>query len=184
MLSARPQWQHTGDGAARKLALRGAELLAERFHPGGGYIQAWHATTHPDERGRFIIDCMMNLPLLWWASRETGQKHFSEIAKTHALTSAKYLLRDDGSTYHTYFLNADTGQPIGPKTHQGFADDSLWARGQAWAIYGFTLAAEWTGESVFRQVAVAAATRYDQEAPSDAVSPWDYALPDEAIAYL
>jgi unsaturated chondroitin disaccharide hydrolase len=183
LLSARAQWQFTSDEQAHALALRAADLLLARFHTSGGYIQAWHDTDHPSERGRFIIDCMMNLPLLFWASRETRDQKYWRAAMTHALTSARYLLRDGGETYHTYFMDADTGEPIGPKTHQGYADESLWSRGQAWAIYGFTMAAEWTGDDAFTRAAVAAAGCYRREAPPKAISRWDYALPEDAPAH-
>jgi len=178
-LSARAQWQITGDSDAHALALRAAEILLSRFRTQGNYIQAWDSDDSRDERGRFIIDCMMNLPLLYWASRETQDKKYLKAATAHALTSARYLLREDGSTYHTYIFDPMTGTPIGPKTHQGYADDSLWARGQAWALYGFTLAAQWTGDDRLQQAATDAADCYLRESQSDAVSPWDFHLPPD-----
>ena len=182
-LSARAQWQQTAYPAAHALALQAADVLLARFHPIGGYIQAWDAKDDPDERGRFIIDCMMNLPLLYWATRETGNPVYADAATAHAQTSRRYLLRENGASYHTYFLNADTGEPVGPKTHQGYDDHSLWARGQAWAVYGFTMAAEWTGDEHFLEAATAAADCYLQEAPADGISPWDYRLAPGAAAH-
>jgi unsaturated chondroitin disaccharide hydrolase len=182
-LSARAQWQYTADPIAYKTAIRAADVLLGRFRPTGKFIQAWDDEDNRDERGRFIIDCMMNLPLLYWASRETGQPEYAQAATAHAHTSARYLLSDDGSSYHTFYLNADTGEPIGPKTHQGYADDSLWSRGQGWAIYGFTMAYEWTQEPTFLQAAQSAAHRYLAEVTSDAIAPWDFRLPADATAY-
>lgn len=182
-LSARAQWQQTGDSEAREMALRAANILLGRFRTVGGYIQAWGEADDQDEAGRFIIDCLMNLPLLYWASQQTGDPRYAEAATTHAHTSATYLLRDDGTTYHTYFLDPNTGRPIGPKTHQGVADISVWARGQAWAVYGFTMAAEWTGDDAFCAAAITTANRYLQEAPPDAVSPWDYRLAEGNPVY-
>jgi unsaturated chondroitin disaccharide hydrolase len=182
-LSARAQYQLTGSAAARDLALRAADVLLARFRPVGQYIQAWKAVGHPVEGGRFIIDCMMNLPLLFWASRETGDDRYRDAAVAHARTTQQYLLRDDGGTYHSYFLDQTTAEPVGPKTHQGFADDSLWSRGQAWALHGFTMAAEWTGEAAFRASAEAAARRYMAEAPANAIVPYDFRLPGDVPHY-
>ena len=182
-LSARAQWIKTGDANAKALALRGAQALLGRFRPVGGFIQAWDDEAGRDERGRFIIDCMMNLPLLYWAGRETGDSRYVEAATAHAHTTQRYLLRDDGSSYHTYYLNSETGTPVGPKTHQGYADDSLWSRGQGWAIYGFTMAYEWTQEDTFLQAAQSAAACYMAEVASDTIAPWDFRLPDNAPAY-
>jgi unsaturated chondroitin disaccharide hydrolase len=182
-LSARAQWQYTADPLAHATALRAADVLLARFRPVGEFIQAWDDENNRDERGRFIIDCMMNLPLLYWATRETGKPDYAQAATAHAHTSARYLLRDDGSSYHTFYLNPETGQPIGPKTHQGHADDSLWARGQGWAIYGFTMAYEWTREPVFLEAAQSAAQCYMAEATPGMIVPWDFRLPIDSIAY-
>lgn len=182
LLSSRAAWQLTADKDAHVLTLRAAEILLGRYRPVGEYIQAWGAMDNTHEAGRFIIDCMMNLPLLYWASRETGKSCFADVATAHARTSARYLMRDDGRSYHTYFINPDTGEPVGPKTHQGYANDSLWSRGQAWAIYGFTMAAEWTGDQALLETAKAAAARYQQEIVPGEIAPWDFALPDDAPA--
>jgi unsaturated chondroitin disaccharide hydrolase len=179
-LSARAQWQVTGDRAARSLALEAARHLLARYRLPGKYIQAWGQIADPDEGGRMIIDTMMNLPLLFWASAETGDPQYRQAAVAHAETSARYLLRPDGSTYHTYFLDQESGAPLGPRTHQGYADDSLWARGQAWAIYGFAVAAEWSGDPRFLETAQSAALRFIAELPPDGVPWWDLRLPEEA----
>jgi unsaturated chondroitin disaccharide hydrolase len=182
-LSARAQWQQTADDLAKDVALRAADCLLARYRPIGGFIQAWDDEDNRDESGHFIIDCMMNLPLLYWATRETDDPKYADAATAHAQVSARYLVREDGTTYHTYFLDPSTGDPIGPKTHQGYADDSVWSRGQAWAIYGFTMAYEWTQQQLLLETAIATANRYLQEAPPDAISPWDYRLSAEAPAY-
>jgi unsaturated chondroitin disaccharide hydrolase len=142
-LSARAQWQLTGDARARELALQAARALVRRFRPAGGYIQDWGEVGEPKEGGRTIIDTMMNLSLLFWASQQRGDLSFHEAARAHANTSRRTLLRADGASYHTFFFDQETGEPIGPQTHQGWADDSLWARGQAWATHGFATVAEW-----------------------------------------
>ena len=182
-LSARAQWQVTGDRAARQLALRAAQELLQRYRPRGRYIQAWGEVGDPEEGGRTIVDTMMNLPLLFWASEQTGDPQYHQAALQHAKTTRRYLLRPDGSTYHTFFFEQDTGKPIGPRTHQGYADDSLWARGQAWAIYGFALAAEWCQEERFLAASQQAARRFMAELPPDGVPTWDLRLPEDAPHY-
>jgi unsaturated chondroitin disaccharide hydrolase len=125
----------------------------------------------------------MNLPLLFWASHESGDANLHTIAEKHAKTLLRYLLRPDGSTYHTYLFDPATGEPLRPHTHQGYADDSLWARGQAWAIYGFAVASDWCQSSDFRQAAVRAAERFMAELPADHIPPWDLRLPLGEPAY-
>lgn len=182
-LSARAQWQLTENEDARKLALSAADRLAERFNPRGEYIQAWGAIGDPNEGGRTIVDTMMNIPLLFWASSETSESAYREIATRHAYTTARHIIRPDGSSYHTFYFDQATGEPIGPKTHQGYADDSLWARGQAWAIYGFSIAADWTGNNDFNKTAAQAAERFLEEITSDYVPLWDLRLPADAPQY-
>jgi unsaturated chondroitin disaccharide hydrolase len=179
-LSARAQWQVTGDWKAQELALRAARELVQRYHPAGRYIQAWGPVGDPEEGGRIIVDTMMNLPLLFWAFAQTGDACYHEMARQHAETSLRYLVRPDGATYHTFFLDQEVGEPLGPRTHQGYADDSLWARGQAWAIYGFALAAEWCQEPRFLEAAQQAARRFVSELPPDDVPWWDLRLPADA----
>jgi unsaturated chondroitin disaccharide hydrolase len=182
-LSARAQWQLTEDEAARDLALRAAKELVQRYRPAGRYIQAWGEVGDSEEGGRTIIDTMMNLPLLFWAFGQTGDASYREAALAHAETSRRHLLRSDGASYHTFFFDQETGKPLGPRTHQGYADDSLWARGQGWAIFGFALAAEWSGERRFLDAAQRAARRFMAELPPDGVPTWDLRLPDDAPHY-
>lgn len=182
-LSARAQWQLTNSEPAYRLALRGAEKLFSRYHFIGKYIQAWGELDDETENGRFIIDGMLNIPLLFWAAQQTNTPHYYEAAFNHAKTSQHYLIRADGSTYHTFFIKAQTGEPLGAKTHQGHADDSLWTRGQSWAIYGFTLAAEWTGDVSFLETARQTADCFIREWPVDTIPCWDLRLPADAPHY-
>jgi unsaturated chondroitin disaccharide hydrolase len=182
-LSARAQWQLVADDKARDLALQAASDLLQRFRPAGRYVQAWADVGDPDEGGRAIIDTMMNLPLLFWASGQTGDPRYHDAAQAHAETTHRHLLRADGASYHTYFFDQESGRPIGPRTHQGYADDSLWARGQAWAIYGFALAAEWCQDARFREAAWRALRRFAAELPPDGVPTWDLRLPVDAPHY-
>ncbi len=183
-LSARAQYQTTGNEAAYDLAIRAARELALRYRHAGRYIQAWGQIGDPLEGGRIIADSLMNVPLLFWAAQETGDRDLQSIACAHVETCLTYLVRTDGSTYHTFFFNQHTGHPEAPQTHQGFADDSLWARGHAWAIYGFAVAAEWCHDDRFSAAAVHALDRLMVELPSHGVPIWDLRLPPDAPAYL
>ena len=86
-----------------------------------------------------IVDCLLNIPLLFWASEETGDKEFAEMAKEHFKTTVKNAIRPDASAFHTFYFDPETGEPAYGKTRQGYSDDSAWARGQAWLIYGIAL---------------------------------------------
>lgn len=138
-LSAVAEFKLTGNPVARETALAAADLLITRYIELAGIIQAWGDLTDPEQRGRMIIDCCMNLPLLYWASSETGDPKYRRIATCHARQAATYLVREDTSTYHTFYMDVTTGKPRFGKTAQGYSDGSCWSRGQAWGIYGFVL---------------------------------------------
>ena len=176
-LSARAQWQLTHDQTARQLGIDVAQRLITRFHPIGEYIQAWGVMNDPKEGGRMIVDCLMNLPLLFWATHETGDPKYAEVASKHAQTTLRYLVRPGEQTYHTFFFNQETGEPLGGKTAQGYADDSIWSRGQAWAIYGFALAADWTKDQNLLTVAQQLAERFWIELGDELVPLWDFRIP-------
>lgn len=180
LLSCRAQWMLTGNKDARDTALWAAKELSRRFNPRGNYIQAWGEIGEAPEAGRMIVDCMMNLNLLYWASEQTGDDTYREVARNHAASTQKYIVRDDGSTYHTFFFDPDTGDPLYGKTHQGYADESLWARGQAWAIYGFALTAQWLDDADFLVTAQKVADRFLADSPPDKSPLWDFRLPSDA----
>ncbi len=179
-LSAVAQYKLTGDEKARSVALTAADRLIERFNPHGEYIQAWGPPGDPQEGGRFIVDCMMNLPLLYWATAQTGDPRYADIANRHAHTTRRYIIRPDGSTAHTFMMNPETGDPIGQKTRQGYADGSLWSRGQAWAINGFALAHVWSGDADFLAASRQTAVSFLAEIDPDYVPLWDFRLPENA----
>jgi unsaturated chondroitin disaccharide hydrolase len=168
----------TTSGEARALGLRAAERLAARYIERGRIIQAWGSLDDPAQRGRIIIDSVMNMPLLFWASRESGDPRFREMACAHLEQAARHLVRDDGSTFHTYFVDPETGEGRYPRTHQGFSDDSCWSRGQAWAIYGFSLAYGHTGNERFEMIATRLADYFLATLPPDGVCYWDMVFQD------
>jgi unsaturated chondroitin disaccharide hydrolase len=168
----------TGDAALKPPALHAARTLTRRFSARGRFLQAWGALNGtPDERGRTIIDAMMNLDLLFWATRETGEQQFADIAVAHARTARRRQVRADGTTAHTAEFNPDTGEFINQDTHQGFSAPSCWSRGQSWAVYSFTECYRETGDSVFLETARHLADYALGHLPPDNVPYWDYNSP-------
>ncbi len=168
----------TGSEEGRKAAVKAADQLITRYHPVGEFIQAWGSMNEP-ENYRLIIDCLLNLPLLYWASQETGEKKYREIAEKHIHTAVANVIRQDYSTWHTFFFNMETGAPDHGATCQGYRDGSAWARGQAWGVYGMALAYKYTKreESIdlFRNV-----TEYFlSHLPKDLVPYWDLEFTDD-----
>ena len=96
------------------------DQLIARFHEVGGFIQAWGAMGAP-ENYRYIIGCLLNLPLLYWASRETGDEKYRDIARIHAATTLANSFREDGSTYHTFFMDPKTGGPVRRRHRSGLS---------------------------------------------------------------
>lgn len=188
-LSTVANYKVTGDPDGRAMSVRAAESLTKRYNPAGQFIQAWNPFPRdtPEEAarkyGKIIVDCLENLALLYWAAQETGEARFAAIATAHARTSLHYLVRPDGSTYHTFDFDPRTGAPLGGSTHQGFADESCWSRGQAWAIHGFTQVYRYTNDARFQGAAQGLAAYAIAHLTSDAVPFWDYRLPEDAPHY-
>ncbi len=137
-LSCVSAFKLTGDSLARETALLAAKRLLGRYRPEGGFIQAWGDLNDPTSY-RLIIDCLMNLPLLYWAGQQLADPSYTEAARSHLQNTLSTIIRPDASTYHTYFFNPATGAPSHGITRQGFSDASCWARGQAWGVYGIPL---------------------------------------------
>lgn len=186
-LSAVAGYRLTGQSDYRELALEAAQVLVERYRDGPGIIQAWGPLEESQDgwvQGRMIADTMMNLPLLYWASETTGEHRFAAIADTHARTNAQHIVRSDASTAHTVVCDLESGDPLAIETHQGYADDSCWARGQAWQVYGYALAATYTGESAYVDLAAKLANAYLERLESDHVPRWDFDAPAAASETL
>lgn len=161
----------TGDAAARDAAILAADQLISRFQPKGQFIQAWGKMGAP-ENYRYIIDCLLNLPLLYWASEVTGDAKYADIAHRHITTCLANSFRPDGSTYHTFFMNPD-GTPSHGATCQGYRDDSFWARGQAWGVYGSVLSYRYTKNPEYLDTFRRALEFYLTRLPDDLVPYWD-----------
>lgn len=170
-------YKYTGDETARKAALLAADNLCSRFQEKGQFIQAWGQLGIADNY-RLIIDCLMNVPLLFWAAEETGREAYRKIAEAHLNTTARVIMREDAGTYHTYYFDLQTGKPLYGVTHQGYANDSIWARGQAWGIYGFALAYRHTGKDIFRERFLRITEKFFQHLPEDNVPAWDMIFTD------
>ena len=177
-LSAVADYQVNKHEASKKLAIQAADLLMERYSPTAQIIQAWGNLNDPAQRGRMIIDCLMNLPLLYFASEQTGDESYKKAAYAHAKQTQKYIVRPNNTTFHTYYFDVKTGEPIEGKTQQGYSDDSCWARGQAWGIYGFTLSYNHTGDYQFLETAKAVADYFISQLPKDRVAYWDLLFND------
>ncbi len=165
-------WMLTGSENARKAALLAADQLMSRFQPVGAFIQAWGALGAPDNY-RYIIDCLLNLPLLYWASEQTGSRKYAETALSHIKTCLRYSIREDGSTYHTVFMDPHTGLMSRGATCQGYHDDSNWARGQAWAVYGTALSYRYTRNPEYLKAFHRVTEFYLNRLPEDLVPYWD-----------
>ncbi|WP_071130307.1 glycoside hydrolase family 88 protein [Enterococcus timonensis] len=177
-LSAVADYKINHTESSRQTALDAADLLMKRYSPKAKIIQAWGDLSDPEQNGRMIIDCLMNLPLLYFATNETGNPKYAEAAYQHALQTQKYIVRPNYTTYHTYYFDTQTGLAKYGKTQQGYSDDSCWARGQAWGIYGFTLSYLHTGDLSFLETAQHLADYFIAQLPEDKVCYWDLIFND------
>lgn len=159
------------------IVLQGAQTLIRRFDPEIGSIRSWDFKPW---QFPVIIDNMMNLELLFWATRYSGDSTFYNIAVTHANTTMKNHYRVDNSSYHVVDYDTITNQVSAKKTHQGAADESAWARGQAWGLYGFTVMYRETGDKKYLEQAEKIAGFYlnHPNMPKDKVPYWDFNAPD------
>jgi unsaturated chondroitin disaccharide hydrolase len=171
-LSTLPAWKLTRDPAARDTALFAAARLHDRYQPTGEFIQAWGDLGAPAEY-RLIIDCLMNLPLLHWATRETGDPRYATAATRHLRTTLACIIRPDDSTYHTYYFDPATGAPLRGVTHQGHSDSSCWSRGQAWGVYGLALARRHVDDPAILPAHHRVTDYFLNRLPPDHVCYWD-----------
>jgi len=163
----------TGNLEGREAALKAADQLSGRFHEVGEFIQAWGSMNAP-ENYRLIIDCLLNLPLLYWATQETGETRYKELADKHIHTTLNNVIREDYSTWHTFFFDMETGEPHHGETCQGYKNDSAWARGQAWAIYGCALAYKYLKDPKYITLFEHVLEYYLDHLPLDLIPYWDF----------
>lgn len=164
----------TGDQRAKEAAIKAADYLIKRYIPNGKYIKAWGPVEGDVEDGYFyIIDCLVNLPILYWASDVTGDTKYRDIATNHLITTAETIIRPDGSTYHNYRFDMKTGERIGGGTVQGFSADSCWSRGQSWGVLGFALGYSATKDERCLECFKKVADFFTDHLPTDKVAYWD-----------
>ena len=163
----------TGNKEGRKAALLAADNLISRFQKVGQFIQAW-GNLGDDDNYRLIIDCLLNLPLLFWASEETEDEKYKEVALAHIETAMKVIIREDNSTYHTYYFDKVTGEPTLGVTRQGYRDGSAWARGQAWGIYGSAIAYHYTKNEKYFDLFNRMTNFFLTHLPNDLLPYWDF----------
>jgi len=165
----------TKDEHYKEVLIQSAKSLITRYNPAVKCIRSW---SHNTDKWDFpvIIDNMMNLELLFWATDVTGDSTYYNVAFNHALTTLKNHFRSDNSCYHVVGYNPETGAVEKKNTHQGYAHESVWARGQAWALYGYTIAYRETGDIRFLDQAkkVADFLINNDEIPADAIPYWDF----------
>lgn len=168
----------TGNKEYKQILVQSAKTLITRFNPKVGCIRSWD---HHSNKWKYpvIIDNLMNLELLFWATKETGDSSFCKIAEEHALTTMKNHFRADYSCYHVVDYNPETGEVISKGTHQGYADESAWARGQAWALYGYTMCYRETRNPLFLEQAkhIADFIFSNRNMPDDFIPYWDFDAP-------
>jgi len=165
----------TKDSSYKKVLLAAADSLATLYNPKVGTILSWPSMVKKmNWPHNTIIDNMMNLELLFWAAKNGGGQRLYNIAVRHAETTMKNQFRSDYSNYHVIVYDTTTGKVIKRVTHQGYADSSMWARGQAWAIYGFTMCYRETKMPEFLDFAQKVADVYLQHLPKDLIPYWDF----------
>ncbi|MGF9700621.1 glycoside hydrolase family 88 protein [Paenibacillus sp. MABNR03] len=176
-LSSKAQWIVEHDASARELTLEAADMLMKRWREEAGLIQAWGRKGDVNNGGRIIIDCLLNLPLLFWAYEQTNNEEYHRVAKLHAEKSRRFLVRGDDSSYHTFYFDQGTGEAIRGGTHQGYNDGSTWTRGQAWGIYGFALCSRYLQSAEMFETAKRLARYFIAHVPEDHVAYWDFDAP-------
>lgn len=169
----------TGKEEYKEVILTSAESLMGRYRPSIHSLQSWDSSAA--FRCPVIIDNMMNLELLCWASDEMREPKYKVVAIDHTNTTIRNHFRPDFSSYHVVDYDLSTGKPIAKKTAQGFSDESAWARGQSWGLYGFTVMYRFTNEKKYLEQArgIANFLLHHPKLPKDKIPYWDYNATDD-----
>ncbi len=181
LLTSGANFRETGREEAYRRTLLAACNMAGRFNPAGNFIRAWNDWGNMERRGEnagvAIIDCMMNLPLLYWASEQTKDPRFYQIAVRHADTVTKHFIRGDGSVIHIGEFDPHTGEFLRSVGGQGYAHGSSWTRGQAWAVYGFVLSYLHSKKEKYLECAKRIADYFIVNIPESGLIPVDFCQP-------
>ena len=182
LLTSGANYRETGSEESFKRTLLAACNMAGRFNPAGDFIRAWNDWGNKEKRGEnagiAIIDCMMNLPLLYWAAEKTNDPRFYHIAVKHADTVMKHFIREDGSVIHIGEFDPYTGEFLRSVGGQGYAHGSSWTRGQAWAVYGFALSYRHTKKEKYLECARRIADYFISNIPGSGLIPVDFCQPE------
>ncbi|MEK3885035.1 glycoside hydrolase family 88 protein [Paenibacillus sp. PL2-23] len=177
LLSSVMNYELTGNEQSKQRAMLAANILSARANIAGGYIRAWNG----DKEGWAIIDCMMNIPLLFWASKMSKDDRFKHIGIMHADKTMNHFVREDGSVHHIVSFDPSNGEVLDTPRGQGYDSGSSWSRGQSWAVYGFVQAYQWTGKQEYlhsaKRIAHYVLTCLSQ---TGYVPPCDYRQPAES----
>lgn len=172
-------YRMTGNIESKNRGILAANNLAGRYNLAGSFIRAWNDNGDGVTIGWAIIDCMMNLPLLYWATEETKDPRFAQIGKSHGDTVIKNFIREDGSVKHIVEFNPETGEYIKSYGGQGYKHGSSWTRGQAWAIYGFVLSYIHTKDEKYLEAAKKIAKYFIKNIPDSGLIPVDFIQPKD-----
>lgn len=175
-------YQLTGDPGHREDALKAADELLKRFDIRGQYIDAWGRMDDDNRMGRAIIDCMMNIQLLFWAWKETGHTIYRDVAKAHMDTTIRYFVREDATVCHSFEFDRKTGAMIREDNTCGYENGSSWSRGTAWMIYGLAMAARYLENVEYHELAVKLTEKYMEQLSGSYIPSWDFRLPEELPA--
>jgi unsaturated chondroitin disaccharide hydrolase len=167
----------TGDPALNAVLIQAGQTMGLRFHEKGAYLRSFLA------EDSLFIDIMMNIGIVFYASQQTNDDHLGSIALQHCLTTRKYLVRGDGSTAHEGIFDLHSGQFLHQSTQQGWRSDSSWARGLAWALYGFGTVYELTGDARFLATAQQCARFYIDHTPEHGIPPNDWDEPAPVLPF-
>lgn len=168
----------TKNPAYKQVILDTADTLATLFNPRVGTLLSWPRNVRMFGGHNTIMDNMINLEMLYWAAKHDGNPYLADIATAHAETTMKHHFREDGSNYHVAVYDTLTGNFLRGCTHQGYADYTMWARGQAWAIYGYTVVYRETNDPRFLDFAQKVTDVYLARLPEDGVPYWDFDAPE------
>lgn len=183
-ISAGVNYRLTGNETSRLRALYAGDFLAARYNPDGGYIRSWNNDADKDGYHKIIVDSMMNIPMLYWMAEEKKDEHYRRIAVRHADTVIRTHIRADGTAHHIVEVDPENGEVVKALGGQGYELGSSWARGQAWAVYGFVLSFIHTGDEKYLNVAKRAANAFIAcSALHDWVVPLDFRQPEEPKYY-
>ena len=176
-----PTWKAwyelTQDSAKNQVVIDAGKTLALRFQPKGRYLRSFVA---PES---LFIDIMMNVGIIFYAAQQINDSKLRQVATDHCLTTRRFLVRGDGSAAHEGLFSADTGEFVRQTTHQGWRNDSSWARGQTWALYGFTTAFQFTQDERFLDTAERCAKFYLDRTPAHGIPPNDWEEPEPRRPY-